>query len=302
MAKRKKPAARKRSVPKQKPAQTQRFAYSLPVCFTVQFGFSESKILNPDDDDPEISENAISELEAELTEYLGQNYAIAKVTVLDDALDSLRRLQSGKSVAAQFGDADGSIAERARLSLLAREGVEVDQQLVADQKRLVVERHGTGRVVAARRAMRDEVLAMVDPAPFAPVVSRGEHHREGSFRLVHAAWEAEVLIAIIERDHALDRRSLNVARCDLLGRFCGRPSLQVTTVAEGRIGPTARSRVGHPALVAMIGHHQQPITAGRRQRLQSFERLFPVQAVRAIGDLLAPRRGAAIDELLRAPE
>ena len=88
MAKRKKKAVQKRSVPKLKSAQPRLFTYSLPVYFTVQFTFRESEILDPDGDQPEISEDAITELEDELTEHLGQNYAIERVTVLDDALES----------------------------------------------------------------------------------------------------------------------------------------------------------------------------------------------------------------------
>ena len=88
MAKRKKKAVQKRSVSKPESSQSRLFTYSLPVHFTFQFTFRESEILDPDADEPEISEDAITELEEELTEHLGQNYAIERVTVLDDALES----------------------------------------------------------------------------------------------------------------------------------------------------------------------------------------------------------------------
>ena len=89
MAKRTKKAVRKCGVHKAETSQSRLFTYSLPVHLTLQFTFSESEILNPDDEDPEISEDAISELKAELTEHLRQNFAVEGVTVLGDALGTV---------------------------------------------------------------------------------------------------------------------------------------------------------------------------------------------------------------------
>jgi len=89
MAKRKKATAGKRTTPKRKQAKKRLFSFSLPVHFTLQYTFSESEILNPDDDEPDISEAAIAELEQELAELIGENYAIGEVYVLDDSLNSI---------------------------------------------------------------------------------------------------------------------------------------------------------------------------------------------------------------------
>ena len=114
--------------------------------------------------------------------------------------------------------------------------------------------------------------------------------------LVHAAREPEILIAVVERDHAFDRRGLHVLRRDLLGGFRRGPLPEVAAVTERRIRPAPRANVRHPALMSMIGNDQQAIASRSGQRCQSFQRLFPAQSVGAVRDVLAPHRRAAVDE------
>ena len=89
MGKRKKAADSKKNQAKSKPRASRHFTYSLPVHFNLQFTFRESQIVWPDEPEPEISEDAIAELEQELSEFLGGEYKISDLSVLDGGLGTV---------------------------------------------------------------------------------------------------------------------------------------------------------------------------------------------------------------------
>ena len=82
---------RKRGARKPETSHSRLFTYSLPVHLTLQFTFRESEILIANEEDPEISKDAITELKEELTAYIRQNYVVGECKVLVDAPDISRQ-------------------------------------------------------------------------------------------------------------------------------------------------------------------------------------------------------------------
>jgi len=61
----------------------------LPVHFRLQFAFRECEVEAPDDDEPEITSDALRALEQELEEFISKKYVIDSLEVFDDALDAV---------------------------------------------------------------------------------------------------------------------------------------------------------------------------------------------------------------------
>jgi hypothetical protein len=71
------------------PAPERHFTFALPVHFRLQFTFRECEVEAPDDDEPEITSEALRALEQELEEFISKNYVIDSLEIFDDALDAV---------------------------------------------------------------------------------------------------------------------------------------------------------------------------------------------------------------------
>ena len=60
------------------------FTYSVTCVVQIQFTFDEEQV-DADEDDPTPTNKAIAELESELMEQIGQNYAVDSVEIEDGA-------------------------------------------------------------------------------------------------------------------------------------------------------------------------------------------------------------------------
>ena len=60
------------------------FTYSVTCVVQIQFTFDDDQV-DADDDEPTPTNKALAELQNELSEYIGQNYAVESVEIEDGA-------------------------------------------------------------------------------------------------------------------------------------------------------------------------------------------------------------------------
>lgn len=72
-------------------AKKKHYTYSLTCVFQVQFTFDESQVESAGEDgvDPDPTEKALADLENELRDYIGQDYAVDSVEIEDGGIGCL---------------------------------------------------------------------------------------------------------------------------------------------------------------------------------------------------------------------
>ena len=67
-------------------AKKKRFTYNATCVFQMQFTFDESQVESEEEagNEPDPTTEAMTNLETELREYIGQNYAVGSLEVCDD--------------------------------------------------------------------------------------------------------------------------------------------------------------------------------------------------------------------------
>ena len=199
--------------------------------------------------------------------------------------------QRHPAVQADLRRADHARMDRPLVGPPRRAGIEVEQQLVVHDDRLVVQGHAAGAVVRSLRPVVQERPVRGDAPPRLAVAVADQLADAGRKGAVLDVQEAQVHVAVVERGQAVPLPQAAEGAFGVVQeqRFDRRPGAQVggggqadvapVPVAGFRVPVGGRAHVDHPARVAVVADHLEVVAVGG---LDEFRRAREVDAVGAL--------------------